>query len=463
MGARLAVVVLVILIAPALLSEETAAEDVEVSTTFLTFFKNGGGYIEYRLSGEAASHLRTLIDDPDTMFPFENRMADGDGVVDQSEGESYTKNLDDILTRRMIVLRGVKMENVDVDEHRGLIGSKVNDTRELFIHITFRGGLQYDKMEFNISGLEPLAVLYGTYEAIPPNLTVDEKMFIVAAGMGSYETVAKDGGSLWNLRVPLAVVVSSHVSYTSSSPPAARMEYDHGATVANPLILMIFMFLITILAIKLPKGLAKENQKERVRELHLAILISTILVWLFYTLGGNAILVMVFGVALVGVGYFMGHMVYAKDWKGMAVDLEGIDLGDAISAVDPVNGFTPPSEPVAQGPAILGAGGAGVTVHPEKGHMVALPMEEDYEAAELVPVMVTVPEPEPAQAAASPPVVAKVPVPVSVPAPMSESARPTVATKSMRCKCGGIFKVPLQPRPLEVQCPHCGTSGTLKK
>ncbi|NIP35287.1 MAG: hypothetical protein GWN18_10055, partial [Thermoplasmata archaeon] len=93
-----------------------------------------------RIQGKAASQLRQMIDDPEVMFPFETRMADGDGIVDQNEGEAYMRNLDDILTRREIILRGVKMENVDVDEHRGLIGSEVNDTKELYLHITFRGG-----------------------------------------------------------------------------------------------------------------------------------------------------------------------------------------------------------------------------------------------------------------------------------------------------------------------------------
>ncbi|MCK5415343.1 MAG: hypothetical protein KAJ35_08170, partial [Thermoplasmata archaeon] len=64
MGARLLVVALVLLSVPALLPAEVAAEDVEMSSTFLTFFKNGGGYIEYSISGKAASDLRHMIDDP---------------------------------------------------------------------------------------------------------------------------------------------------------------------------------------------------------------------------------------------------------------------------------------------------------------------------------------------------------------------------------------------------------------
>lgn len=451
MGTRLLVVALVMLSVPALLPAEVAAEDVEVSSTFLTFFKNGGGYIEYTISGEAASELRHMIDDPSVMFPFETRTADGDGVVDQSEGESYLGNLDDILTRRIIVLRGMKMENVDVDEHRGLIGSKVNDTRELYLHITFRGGIQYDKMEFNVSGLEPLAVLYGSYEQIPTKLTVDERMYIVSAGMGAYETKIKEGGTLLNLRAPLAAVVTYHGSYTVSSAPAARMEYDQNTMVGNPLILMIFMLLVTVLSIKLPKAVAKENDKERVRELHLGILVATVLVWLFYTLGGNAYLVWFLGIALTVGSYTMAHQVYVRNWRRMAIDLDGIDLGEAISAVDPVNGRVPPSGPVAQGPAILGDGRTGVEVHPSEDVVVVLPEQED-----LLPV-------DPSHAGTGPPIAPAYIVPEPVASALVQPVEQAqVATKSMRCKCGGIFKVPLQPRPLEVQCPHCGTTGTLR-
>ncbi len=455
MGPRLAVVALALVLLPALVPGETAAEDVEVSTTFLTFFKNGGGYIEYRVTGKAAAELRGLIDDPGTMFPFETAMADGDGTVDQAEGESYMRNLDDILTRRQIVLRGVKMENVDVDEHRGLIGSDVNDTREIYLHITFRGGIQYDTMEFNVSGLEPLAVLYGSYEAIPDTLTVDERMFIVSAGMGAYSKVAKEEGTLWNLRVPLAVVVSYHGSYATSSPPSARMEYDHDTLVGNPLVLMIFMFLVSVLTLKLPKALARENDKERVRELHLGILACLLLFWVFYVLGGNAVLVWSLGVVLTVGSYALSHQIYAREWRGLAEDTEGLDLGEAITAVDPLNGYRPPRDPVAQGPSILGTGGQGIDTNPSEDVVVALPgQEKELETWE-----------EPAPEAPAPVYRTVAPPAPQTPSPVSDGTGhpPSVATKSMRCRCGGVFKVPLQPRPLVVQCPHCGTSGTLRR
>jgi len=465
MGARVLVLALVLLTVPALLPSEASAEDVEVSTTFLTFFKNGGGYIEYRVTGAAASDLRHMIDDPGVMFPFENRMADGDGLVDQAEGESYMSNLDDLLTRRQIVLRGVKMENVDVDEHRGLIGSEVNDTDELYLHITFRGGIQYDKMEFNVSGLEPLAVLYGSYDNIPSTITVDERMYIVAAGMGAYSTKAKDEGTLLNLRAPMAAVISYHGSYTASSPPANRMEYDHDTMVGNPLILMIFMILITVLAIKLPKALAKENRKERVNQLHLAILISTILVWLFYVLGGNAYLVLFLGIALTAGAYGMAYQIYARNWHDMAQSTDGIDLGEALSAVDLVEVETTPSGPVAQGPAILGDGGTGVDPYPSDDVVVAMPGEDVLRAAD--PARGIPAQEAPMYGMAEPTSVVTTPEPVAPAATPMAAAPPepqaAPSTKAMRCKCGGTFRVPLEPRPLHVQCPHCGTTGTLNK
>jgi hypothetical protein len=463
MGRRLAFLVLAALLVPGLVPGGTSAEDVEVSTTFLTFFKNGGGYIEYSISGSAASDLRSMIDDPAVMFPFETRMADGDGTVDQAEGEAYMRNLDDILTRREIVLRGVKMENVDVDEHRGLIGSSVNDTRELYLHITFRGGIQYDQMEFNVSGLEPLATLYGSYEDIPSTLTVDERMFIVAAGMGAYETSTKEEGTLFNLRAPMAAVVSYHASYTASSPPSARMEYDHNTMVGNPLVLMLFMFLVSVLTLKLPKALARENDKERVSQLHLAILIVLILFWVFYALGGNAYLVWFLGIALTVGAYVMAYMVYARDWRGMAVDSQGTDLGEAISAVDPVNGHAPPAGPVAQGPALLGDGGSGVDPHPTDDVLVVMPgVNEEGPGRSTVTATATAPPPRP-QVRAVVPVHSVAPptsTPTVPPTPSPSTAPP--GTKTMRCRCGGTFRVPLEPRPLEVQCPNCGVTGTLK-
>ncbi|UCC93170.1 MAG: hypothetical protein JSW25_00380 [Thermoplasmata archaeon] len=491
MGGRLLVMAMVVMMVPALAPGEAAAEDVEVSTTFLTVFKNGGGYIEYRIKGQAAADLRQMIDDPNVTFPFETRLADGDGIIDQSEGEAYKRNLDDILTRRMIILRGVKMENVDVDEDIGLIGSKVDDKREIYLHITFRGGLQYDQIEFNVSGLEPLAVLYGSYEDIPGTLTVDERTYIVSAGMGAYETRVREEGTLLNMRAPLAAVVTYHSSYTVSSAPSARMEYDHSNMAANPLILMLFMLGITYFTIKLPKWAARDNDKERVLLFHRVILISVILFWLFYALGGNAYLVWGLGIALVVGSYAMGYQIYAKEWRGMAMDSEGIDLGEAISPIDPVNGTIPQAGPAVQGPAILGEGATGLEPYPEEDVTVAMPDDTavleavdpsaaapayatDPPTAQEVPPPPAAPAPpampypqqQPVQAATAPPVPAAVAAPQAVVkkqvVPVAQAAEPAPTTKAMRCKCGGVFRVPLQPRPLEVQCPHCGTTGTLR-
>lgn len=459
MSRWLAMLMMAVMMVPAVLPTDVGAEDVEVSTTFLTFFRNGGGYIEYTVSGSAASQLRKMIDDPDVMFPFETRMADGDGVVDQAEGESFMRNLDDILTRREIVLRGVKMENVDVDEHRGLIGSSVNDTRQLYIHITFRGSIQYDEMDFNVSGLEPLAILYGSYGNIPSTITVDERTFIVAAGMGAYETRERDEGTLWNLRVPLAAVVTYHASYTVSSPPRARMGYDNHSMIGNPLVLMIFTFLVTLLTIKLPKAMARENDRERLPQLHMGVLILVVLYWVFYILGGNAYLVWAFGIGLTVGAFIVAYMVYARGWRGLAMDSDGLDSGEAISAVDPVNDHAPPAGPFAQRPDLLAFGGPGVDPHPSEEVMVGIPAEGDEPRDELIAPTTALVAPSP-----SPP-----PPPVSPPVPSTRPApKPSTVTygppgtKTMRCRCGGTFRVPLEPRPLEVRCPHCGVTGTLK-
>jgi len=464
----LVLLVLLLLAVPSLAGGEAAAEDVELSTTFLTFFKNGGGYIEYRLKGPAASELRGMIDDPSIRFPFETATADGDGLVDQAEGEQYMGNLDDILTKRQIVLRGIKLDNVDVDEHRGLIGSEVDDTDELYIHITFRGNIQYDKLEFNVSGLEPIMVLYGSYDRIPSNLTISERTYIVSAGLGSYTTKVKDEGMLLNMRAPMSAVIFFQDSYTVSSAPTSRMAYDHSSGVSSPLVLMVFTLIITYLSLKLPKNLAKNNEKERVRQLHLAILFAVIVYWLFYLLGGAAPLIWVFGFALVGGSYFFAHQIYAKDWKEMAQPTEGIDLGPAYVATDPVDGNGALGHPDVRAAPIIGeAGPARIEVQPSEDIILSVPDDAQWQDNEvnLQPIVMPGPAPVAPVAPAAPvaPVAPAAPVAPVAPVTSVQQQQPQsqVAQKSMRCKCGGVFKVPLQPRPLQVQCPHCGASGIL--
>jgi len=339
-----------------------------------------------------------MIDDPAIKFPFETATADGDGLVDQAEGEQYMRNLDDIFTKRQIVLRGIKLDNVDVDEHLGLIGAEVNDTDELYIHITFRGHIQYDKLEFNVSGLELLIVLYGSYDNIPPTLTISEKTYIVSAGVGAYTTEKKDEGTLLNMRAPMSAVILFQDSYTVSSAPVSRMSYDNSSTVGNPLILMVFTLIITYLSIKLPKNLAKDNKKERVRQLHIAILFAVILYWLFYLLGGASALIWVFGFVLVGGTYFFAHQIYAKDWKEMAQPTEGYDLGPAYVATDPVDGNGEVGHPDVRAAPIIGeAGPARIEAPPSEDIILAVPDDAQWQDEEVKLKPVLMPAPIPVQ------------------------------------------------------------------
>jgi hypothetical protein len=456
---------LLLVVAPLTLPQDASGEDVEVSTTFLTFFKNGGGYIEYHLYGPAASELRSRIDDPNVTFPFETFNADGDGTVDQSEGEQYMRNLDDLLTRRQIVLRGVTLDNVDVDEHRGLIGTDVNATKELYLHITFRCHLEYEAWEFNVTGLEPLAVLYGSFEDIPPTLTIDERTYIVSAGLASYERVLKEEGTLLNMRIPMASVVSFHESYTASNPPSVRMEYRHNTVVGNPASLGILILIATYLGLKLPKWTARDSGMERVRELHLAVLVSGVLLWLFYFFGGPAVLVWVFAFAYGAVPWYMARLIYVQGWRGMAKpEEEAVDLGEAIAAADLDAGAVPaPVRPRAE----MLANPDQSTPRPVPSSEVVVLLDSDRPEERVAPMEPPAgPSTEAQQAATAPPPAQPAPaIPTTPPAQPSSGEISNGATdegtKTMKCRCGGVFKVPLEPRPLEVQCPHCGVKGVL--
>ncbi len=496
------------------------AADIEFSTTFLTALDNGGGYIEYHLHGDAASELRTMIDEPAVRFPYENTFSDGDGTIDMSEGDSYMRNLDDIFTQRYQVLRGVMLDNVDVDEARGLVGTHPNDTKELYLHITFRGHIQYDSKEFNVSGLEPLAALYGNYSSIPPTLSVDEKTTIVAAGLANYERVVKEEGTLFNLRLPGAAVVSYSVSYTVGDPPAVRMEYDHSDIVGNPLALGIMMFIFTWLALRIPKATARENEMERFRPFHLGMIVFVLLVWLFYFLGGPAVLIWALCIGGLVVTYYLSHRIYKEGWMGWAEPLEGKDLGEIMAPTtpevdapvwtQPLEGEGPAKEDVTidlTGPQMTAPDGSGRSpVEDFLGQPVTLGNPSAGPPAE--PASQPSPQPAP-QPAAQPPVVpppAAPPPVVPPPAlqadatappqqPVVQKVRVTAgevqqdaaappATQdpngdvigvnnrplprppspvSMRCpQCGTTFQIPGSPRPLAIVCPGCGRKGMIK-
>lgn len=444
--ALLVVVAMVILGGMALVAPPAAGEDIELKSTFLTFFDKGGGYIEYTIHGSTAGHLRALIDDPQVSFPY-GVMGDGDGKVDQHEGDRYMSNLDDILTKREIVLRGVKLDNVDVDEHRGLLGTEANSTEELYLHITFRCHIMYDTMDFNVSGIELIGVLYGTVDDVPQDITIDEKTFIVAAGLSSYQKLRKESGSLWNMRVPLAAVISYHGSYPVTDPPSVRMEYRHDSVLGSPLALMLLMFIFTILTIKLPKAVAKDGKKERVPFFHYGLWIVVVLIWLYYFFGGAAGGVWAAAIACVVVSYFLAHMIYVKDWLGLAEPTAGIDLGEAMSATDPtVKGV------VDDGLVAMDKDTIDIITDPSPGPGppdVVEGGEGDAGASGAVPAPQQAPPPQTPQP--------QPPVEPSAPPPADEGA-----TRSVRCPgCNEVFHVREPEGPTLVECPGCGKKGKI--
>ena len=465
---RLCLLVLAMVAALVAAPSVASAADLELRTTFLTALDNGGGYIEYHLAGASAAGLRALIDNTTYLFPYTTMPGDGDGEVDMVEAERYMNNLDDLYTRREIVLRGVKLQNVDVDDSQGLAGSSVNDTKEIYIHITFRGKVQYDQWEFNVSGLEPLAVLWGTYEQVPSTLTVDEHTLIVAAGLANYEKRAKEGGTLLNLRVPMAAVVSWSGTYPVSDPPQVRMEYSHSGVLGNPIVLAILMLVFTYLAIKLPKAIARDNGKLRVRGLHLAILGVIVLAWLFYFFGGPSVLVWAMSLGCLAVIYYVSHMVYVKGWMGLAEDEEGLDLGEGLEAARGETSRGAAAFVSAQGPApeemaLQQPQQQPVIVDVQHGAPVSDPAYMASQQPVVVQPPVFAPPPQP---------VAPPPVPV-VPPPQQNGERPNGTNGKplppppppvkMRCpQCATVFQVPGAPRPLPIKCPKCGKQGLLR-
>ena len=523
MRSRLFVMLLVTLVGVTAVATSCAsAADLSVSSTYLTALDNGGGYIEYRLTGAAARELRSLIDDPHHVLPYATLPGDGDGTVDMGEGERYMSNLDDILTKRQIVLRGVRLDNVDVDDNTGLIGTGLNDTKEIYIHITFRSHIQYDERSFNISGLELVEALFGTAEDVPRNITVEERTLIVAAGIASYEKVRKTDGTLFNLRVPMAAVVSFKVEYPVTSPPTARMQYSHSSVVGNPLVLAILMLVFTYLAVKLPKALAKDHGMQRMRAMHWAILAIVILIWLFYFLGGAAVLVWTLSIGCLAGIYYVSHLVYVERWRGLAEPMEGIDLGKGLEATaldeseggpgkaraavfmvgpqttapayDPGAAYSAEQVVVETASAVQAQryGAVQPAAQPPQEQYYVMPhqaqqqqVQQQQVQQQQVQQQPQAPPPQyaPQPTVQPPPYQQPPPTPSqpSYPQPAMPPPAPQAAPQSytngkngrplppppppvkMRCPaCQTVFQVPGAPRPLPILCPGCGRKGMLR-
>ena len=419
-----------------------AGSKMTVTTQTQMLSQQGGGYVDWEISGPVATLVRQNVD---------GGFGDGDGNVTSAEAQAYINEVDLVLENYIfygsarIIRSSLLNKDINTDTS-GLIGP-VNSNRYIQIHFTFSANLRIDGSTVDFGDLRiPMAAFRALRGE--PNQTFDGKLewqhTEIVVGMASFSGVNPDRGHFSRFRGPgFEVLWYGLEMQNGTSRDQAR--FDTFNVVQCPLELFVAVCVFGVFTLWLPRHFMKSKKKLRVRWLHLLALLLVILALALFFIGADGLVIWLASPLLMVLSYVLSWGIYSAGWKGIA-----------RSSVPVV-----PARPQAAGPPVS-------------------PLSEVRSArewADRLPVVegVAVSAESRAPAPPRPPAPAgdlayrQMPPPPSAapPSPMTPKTPgpPPLYRRDLRCpKCKGTFPVGDDgKRPLAIKCTLCGAEGVLRK
>ncbi|MGQ9583013.1 MAG: hypothetical protein ACUVV6_05805 [Thermoplasmatota archaeon] len=402
-------------LSPAASAAIGGGSELHVETQTQVLLREGGGYITWELSGPVVVDVRRNLDE---------RMGDGDGNVTQLEGVAYTSALDSVLENYIeygsvrIVRTALLTKDINADTS-GLLGP-VNSSAPITIHFYFNANLREESDTINLGDTRiPLGIFQalGGEENQSFSGSLDWRHTEILVGVASFSAFSRDRGELTHLRGPGVEVLMYRLALNGGEVSRDELRFDTFSAAQCSLELFIVVCVFGFVALWMPRRYMKETKMKKVRWLHwtAVLLVAALLLLFFFGVDGAAIWLL--SPSFMVLSWALSFKVYARRWRGFAEP-----LAPALPAPLPMAPETPPPAPP----------------------QAAFTAQRDWQP-------VTPPE-FPAGPAPPPP-----------PAPAAQASAP-LPTKAMRCpKCRAVFDVQDDGRrPLDVRCPQCGASGTLK-
>jgi hypothetical protein len=443
------------------------------SQTQMMFRQQGGGYIDWEISGPVASLVRQNVD---------QNFGDGDGNVTSAEANSYTAEIEAVLENYVfygsVRIMGTALLNKDINtDTAGLVG-RVNSSRSVVIHFMFSANLRVEGVKVNFGDqrmpMAPFRALRGE-----PNQTfdgeLDWKHMEIVVGLASFSAFNPDRGQFSRLRGPGVEVVWYSLQVTNrTSNDQAR--FDTFSVLQCPLELFIVLCVFGLLALWFPRHFMKTRKMLKVRRLHLAVILLVVLAMAVFLLGVDGLAVWVVSPLAAVLSCVLSWGIYSQGWKGLAKSavpaIPARPRSAAALFTEPAAQEGPAHElseavPVAEAVAVPAGIQAPARPTPPP---LAQPMSPAPGPRPPAPGP-SYPAPGPRPPAPGPSYPAPGPRPPapspSYPAPGTRPPAPGTrpSLREIRCpKCKGTFSVndPLT-RPLAIKCTLCGAEGVLRK
>jgi len=446
-------------------AEVGAGSTVKVTSQIRMLFTEGGGYIDWEISGEVVKDIRRNID---------QRMGNGDGNVTANEGQAYIGGIDQVLEGSYIrygCARIVQTALLRKDIHtdtEGLLVS-VNSSQTIVIHFYFNADLRTDAATINFAEkdlpLAPFRALVGDENQTFTG-ALEWKHTEIMVGIASFSGIAMEKGSVNRVRGPAVEVLFYETKFSGAEAPNDSARYETFNVLQCSLELFILICVLGLATVILPRYYMKEKKMRKVKWLHSSAWLFVLLTLLLFFLGADGVFIWLFSPLFLVLSWFLSYKIYVKGWKGIAKPL--ISLPDSVapekgtdrkpgesSYKDIVGGEEPREEPKAPTKESWKPGAP-----PDFPGPAEKPDED--EEGEGLGVRPPPRAPAPPPAPPSPP-----------PAPASAGAAPAppapapsqVKILKLRCpKCKNTFDTRDEgTRPLKLKCTSCGAEGALRK
>lgn len=409
-----------------------------VSSQTQMLLQQGGGYVDWEISGPVAVEVRRNVD---------QNLGDGDGNITPAEAQSYANEIDLVLENYIfygsarIVRSALLNKDIETDT-AGLIGP-VNSSRAIEIHFTFSANLRSESGTVNFGDLRiptaPFRALRGD-----PNQTFEGELrwrhTEIAVGMASFSAVDADRGRFSRFRGPgIEVLWYDLEGRNLTSTDQAR--FDTFSVVQCPLELFVVLCVFAVVAVWFPRHFMRSGKRLKVRWLHLLVILLVVVALALFLAGADGAVVWTVSPLLAVLSYVLSWGIYSAGWKGIA-----------RSSVPEVPARASPEPARRERGVEEGAVGAG---EPPVSRVISARQWADYlPVVEGTPVGSGPGRPAPEESGASPGALAG---PPRHPAPGNR--------RDLRCpRCKATFAVD-DPgtRPLPIKCTMCGAEGVLRK
>jgi hypothetical protein len=417
-----------------------AGSRMTVETQTQMLLNQGGGYVNWEISGPAALLVRQNVD---------QCFGNGDGNVTPVEASAYTNEID--LTLENYIFYGSariirsSLLNKDINtDTAGLIGP-VNSTRAVEIHFTFSANLRVESglVDFGDQRIPQAAFRALKGEA---NQTFEGELewrhTEIVVGMASFSAVSPDRGSFSRFRGPGLEVLWYSLSVKGQNS-TDRARFDTFNVVQCPMELFVVVCVFGAFTVYFPRHFMRTRKMLRYRWLHLGAVLMWAAAMAIFLLGADGRFVWLAAPLLAVLSLVLSWGVYSAKWKGLArsaVPALPSRPAEEARPVSPISQVISARQWADNLPAAGGTAVEGVA-SPPAGPPPPGPAREG-----------------PAPARPAPPA-ARLPV---APGPSHAAAAPR---RELRCpRCKGTFPVEDNgARPLAIRCSICGAEGVLRK